>query len=547
MRARRIFFIMLLMFLVFNIFFFRLFQLQILKSGTFSVMAVDQRNLKLQLGSGRGNIFDRNGVSLLDSRDEKAIVIFPDYIKGMEEEIVSRYSWLQNIEDILSNQGPRPFVLTTFLNEEELVGEKLPPGTSIMDYNVRYGPNNLAPHVVGHLNRIDGYGVAGLELYYDSILSPSHSPTVSAVVDGRRRLVSGIGYRYFENTDILKPYNLHLTLDVDIQKVVEEVMEKRITKGAVVVMDPFSGDVLAMASMPDFDPNNIAQLYSNTEESEALLARFPFLNRSIRSFFPGSTIKVILAAAALDSGEYTLDHKFNCPGYIEIGKDRKKCNVEHGHGELSLADALAYSCNVVFMEIGLNLGGKTFLEYAHKFGLGEKTGINLQLERPGILPSSGMGIGSLALASIGQGEMGITPLQMARAYSVVANGGYLIEPRLVDKITTKNNITVKQYPTATSEKVLDTNIVSELQKIMHGVTKVGTGRDAASSLYNAAGKTGTAQTGRIIDGKEELYYWFAGFAPLENPQYVVAVFLEKKSEVTPARIFREIMEKVIQL
>lgn len=396
----------------------------------------------------------------------------------------------------------------------------------------------MAPHIVGYLNKIDNTGAAGIELSFDKELSAPYSSAVAAIVDGHGRLIPGIGYRQYKNRHILKPYNVHLTLDSYIQCSIEKIMAANIKKGAVVVIHPFTGDILAMSSEPGFTPNNVGKFFLNTEKSKELYAEEPFLNRGIRSFFPGSTFKIVAAVAALESGSYHTGSEFNCAGFIQLGRDSIGCS--NRHGKVTLAEALAVSCNVTFIEIGLHLGSEAILQQAQKFGFGKKINLPLQGERSGNLPDSDMNLGVLALACIRQGDVGVTPLQIARAYAVIANGGYLVTPRLVTKITSRNGFLLRDFCPTPRKRIIQTATAAKLKMMLHKAVEEGTGKEATSKFFNVAGKTGTAETGTTKDNEEEFHCWFVGFAPLENPAYVIVIFVEESKGVTPAEIFRKI-------
>ncbi len=545
-RSRRIFLVMGVMFLIFSVYVLRLFQLQILQNSALASIAARQRTQKLLLQCGRGDIFDRHGISLLDSWEEEVLVVFPALIRGREQEIVADYPWVPYIEGILRKKvrGDRPYILARTNRHESMTGKELPEGIGLLTLKTRYGQGYLAPHVVGYLNKIDNTGVAGIEFFFDEELRAPYYSAVAAVVDGHGRLIPGIGYRHHNNLHNRKPYNVHLTLDSHLQRSVEKVMAATIVKGAVVVMHPFTGDILAMASKPSFAPNNVGDFFLDTKESRKLYAQKPFLNRTVRSFFPGSTFKMVVAAAALESGYYYADFEFNCHGFIQFGRDNIGCT--NRHGKINLTEALAVSCNVAFIEIGLQLGSKAIWQQSQEFGFGEKVNLPLQGERSGNLPDSEMNLGILALACIGQGDVSVTPLQVARAYAVVANGGYLVRPRLVDKLTSRKGLTVRSFRPSTREKIIQTTTASKLKMMLHEVVEDGTGEEAASRFFDVAGKTGTAETGDIKDDKEELHYWFAGFIPLANPTYVIVVFIEEGKGVTPAEIFRKITEKIVR-
>ncbi len=260
-RNRRIFFVMIVMFLIFSIYILRLFQLQILQNSVLASIAAGQRTQKLLLQCGRGDIFDRHGVSLLDSWEEEVLVVFPAVIRGREQEIIIDYPWIPCIENILQEEVRRdqPYILARNSRSKNIIVEELPEGIDLLTLKTRYGPAYLAPHVVGYLNKADNTGVAGIEFSFDEELSAPYHSAVAAIVDGHGRLIPGIGYRKYKNVHILKPYNVHLTLDSHLQRSVEKIMSASIEKGAVVIMHPFTGDILAMASKPGFRPDNVGK------------------------------------------------------------------------------------------------------------------------------------------------------------------------------------------------------------------------------------------------------------------------------------------------
>ena len=547
-RCRRIFFIMIITLFIFNLYALRLAQIQLLQSRPLTALAVGQRTESLILAGSRGDILDRNGMSLTDTFTRSALVALPGILSGREEEVAAEYSWVPGVEQLVrDDKSPRPLVLAENIDSLLLENMPLPGGIIRTEISTRYGPDRLAPHVVGYTDHRDG--IKGIERSFNEELSPQRPCSVVAMVDGRRRLIPGLGYRFWTDSRATKPYNVHLTLDRGVQQAVEQIMDRRIARGAVVVMDPWTGDLLAMASLPAFDQIDIGAVYSEAEGDTGLLEASPFMNRAISSYPPGSTFKMVAAAAYLDSGGKAGDFTYYCPGYIEVGDRRIFCANHRAHGHVDLTEAMAQSCNGAFITLGWELGAETLLEYAEALGFGRKAGLPLEFEAQGNLPPEGIDRGILALSSMGQGPVDVTPLQLARAYSAVANGGYLPAPRLVDRISTRGGITIKKYPVHRSARVLEPGALKALNDMLHQVTTSGTGRAAASPLFEAAAKTGTAQTGRVMeDGREKMLYWIAGFAPREAPRYTLVVFIEEAiGNATSAAVFKEITEAIWNL
>jgi penicillin-binding protein 2 len=261
----------------------------------------------------------------------------------------------------------------------------------------------------------------GLELYFNEQLSASRPTTLAAVVDAQSRLVAGLGYRDWRDDNPRSPHDVVTTLDSRIQALTETIGKKYLEQGAIVVLEPKTGDILAMASFPDYPA---ARMYSGISQAELdelnKDPRLPFINRAIHAYAPGSVFKLVLAAAALDSG--LANHLYTCEGGIGVGDRTFSCYNGNAHGQLTLKKALADSCNAYFIHLGQLLGREQVLEYARRFGLGEATGITLYGEKAGRLPTLDElpFLGDLANTSIGQGLVATTPLQLARLVTIIS-------------------------------------------------------------------------------------------------------------------------------
>lgn len=526
----------------------RLGYLQLLKNNKLTAEAVRQRSQTVLLNYRRGEILDRHGISLLGGGEEKLLVVFPGLLGNDDAEAAK----------MVAHRFPRaaaagsPFVALRNVDarEEETFKELQTPGLLVIPSWRRYGHQALATHVAGHIGSYDGEGKVGLELTFNNELK--NSPTVlAAIVDNNHNLVEGLGYRLWENGDTgSKSLDLILTIDHRIQEKVENIMDARMVKGAAVVMEPHSGEILAMASRPNYLQADLSGYLNNTAQQQDFLSSKPFINRSILSYPPGSIFKIVVAAAALDTGRARLNQSFYCPGYIRVGDQVFHC--QHGpHGKVTLAEAFAHSCNAAFIELALDLGKETICQYAEALGLGRETGIPLGsaeqggeakgcIPRPEEMPF----LGDLALAALGQGQVETTPLQVACLTAAIANGGYSVEPRLVKSIQNRQGLIFTKFSTAAPQKVLKTLTVNKLRFMMLGVVEYGTGKAAGSSTLILGGKTGTAETKRIVKGRPELYSWFTGCVPLEDCQAVVTVFVEEPLQGNAAEIFKEIAQEV---
>ena len=356
----------------------------------------------------------------------------------------------------------------------------------------RYGYSLLASHAVGYINTVDNRGISGIEGQYDEILRGNKPEYIAAMVDAGQHIIPGLGYKRLKIGSGTEPCNVVLTLDSRIQKSVESVIEGKISKGAVLVLRPSTGEILAMVSRPNFDANNVSE-YLNQNSA-------PLLNRTVSSYQPGSVFKLAVAAAALESNIVSPDDVFSDPGYIDVNKLRfKGWDYESGgRGQLTFTEAMAYSSNPVFIQVGLKLGAEKLLFYAREFGFGYHTELNFDGEANGNLPSAkNMYPGDLANLAIGQGSFEATPLQIAVLVSTIVNDGIKVQPCLVHKLTTEDGTNIRTFPLSQGTRVISQSTALKMREMMVAVTRYGTGHEAYVKGYGSAGKTGTAETGRI--------------------------------------------------
>jgi len=338
-------------------------------------------------------------------------------------------------------------------------------------------------------------------------------------------------------------YNVVTTLDADIQRMAEEALEKGAKRGAVVILDPNTGDVLALASWPVFNPN--AFVPTITPEAFKALAsdpNIPLLPRAFRSAYPpGSTFKVIVGLAALESGSIKPDSEFSCPAALEIGNRTFHNWKKTGSGMLDFVEALTQSCDTYFYQVGIKTGSKPITDWATKDGLGAKTGIPIFGEAEGRVPTDeymekvyGRKLlnGDIANLAIGQGDLLVTPLQLAQAMGAIGNGGTLYQTRLVRQVQTIDSRIVTAYEVRVKEQLdIDPKILAVIKKAMVDVVsgRGGTASEARIENVDVAGKTGTAQWGP--KNHERTAAWFAGFAPADKPKYAFAALYEGAANV----------------
>ncbi len=547
---------------------FRLYQLQIWQGEYFKNLAENNRLRIQEIPAPRGIIYDREGVPLVESspsfdvslirqdvRDFHPLVqILSQTLSMSPEKIYAR------LDGSKGSSVAHPLKIKTNISRKELAAIEIRrlelPGVMVdMVIRRNYPYNNLAAHLIGYLGEISqeelekeeyinhkmGYvvGKYGIEQRFELELMGEPG--------GRQLEVNALGrkVRVLGYVDPNPGNNLFLTLDLELQKAAEEAMAGK--RGALVAMDPQNGDILALVSKPDFNPNFFARGVS-PEYWRYLInnpAR-PLQNRATQSQYPpGSVYKIITALAALEEGLITPQTSFHCPGSFHFGNREYHCWRKEGHGLVSLRRAIVESCDVYFYILGLKLGVDRLAKYAQGLGLGRITGFPLGNEKPGLIPTSSWKMKRLGIPwqpgenlsiAIGQGYNLVTPLQIACTISAIANGGRYYRPRILKYIQAPHGEILQEFfPRA--EKII--NISPETLRVISealwGVVNSpgGTGGRARIEGFDVAGKTGTAQVIQRREGRAENlgsefkdHAWFACFAPLHHPQITVVVLIE---------------------
>lgn len=527
----------------------RLIYLQVIEGPKLATQSLISRVQEVPMEVARGEIFDRNGTPLTNTAWHFSIVIFPAQIKDVNKAARELSDTIGiagvKIESRIREEN-RAFKIKTDVDAvtAQRINAKNIPGVVAVAERMRYGASSVAAHVVGYINTADNRGMSGIEKYYDEMLRGSQPDYVAAIVDAGQQVIPGLGYKRLKINESQGPSNIVLTIDSRIQKIVETIMDKYVHKGAVVIMKPTTGEILAMSSRPNFDANQLGD-YLAREDS-------PLLNRAVASYQPGSVFKLVVAAAALETGIVKLTDEFFDKGYIDVNNLRfKGWDYERGgRGNLTFLDAMAYSSNPVLIEVGLRLGAERMITYGQRLGFGHKTKLNLDGETGGNLPASdGLYPGDIANMAIGQGLIEATPVQIAGLISTIVNDGIKVEPYIVSHLTTNEGMVLKKNQPARGARIISRTTAWQLRQMMAAVTQYGTGQAAAVEVYGSAGKTGTAETGRISSsGKSINHAWFAGYAPLDNPQYAVVVFVEEgmSGGDVAAPIFSEILTEVLK-
>lgn len=531
----------------------KLFYLQILHGPELALEGLSIRVQELPVEVARGEILDRNRLPLTNTTQEYSIIVFPGQVENKTAQALDKLATLVPLQPEQIEVGLRrlhaseyPFRLARGIDSTvvQQINALQLPGIVAVAEKVRYGHGTLASHVVGYINTADNKGVSGIEGMYDELLHGSQPEYVAAIVDASHSLIPGLGYKRMKLTADNQENNVVLTIDKQIQQKTEEVMDHTIVKGAVVIMCPTTGEILAMASRPAFNANNLSQYL---EQNSA-----PLLNRAISAYQPGSVFKLVVAAAALENKTIRMDDVFFDPGYIDVNNVRFQGwdYEQNPKGNLTITEAMAHSSNPVFIQVALKLGADKLITMARKLGYGSRSKLDFLGESEGNVPEADeLYPGDLANLAIGQGFCEATPVQIAQTVATIVNDGIKVEPYIVSTLTSMDGTTVKNFQSSSGTRVMSRTTAEKLRTMMTAVTKYGTGQAAYVEEFGSAGKTGSAETGRInITGKGINHAWFAGFTPLDHPKYVIVVFVEEgmSGSNVAAPIFREIATAILK-
>ncbi len=551
----------------------RLWYLQVQHGEEYRKQAESNRVRSLDVIAPRGNILDRRNRPIVTNRPTFNVV----WIRGagaLDDDLLKRMARILDVEitDLLAeirraSGSPRhlPIRLATDIDWETVAyienNRMQLPGIQIEIVPQRvYHYGNLASHLLGYLGEIskkelkkvdpaiyhggDLIGKMGIEKLREEQLRGEK---------GRKYMeVNALGFeqRRLKGIEPLPGNDLQLTIDIDLQIAAEQMMAENDKAGAVVVMDVNNGRLLTLVSAPSLSLEDFSGRIS-TEVWNSYLKnpRHPLLNKIVQGQYPpGSTYKIVTALAGLAEGVITPETVIYCPGHYKLGRRTYRCWKKVGHGAVSLNRALAESCDVYFYQVGQRLGVDRLARYAHMFGLGERTGIEMEYEKRGLVPTAAWkkkvkGVpwqdGETLSVAIGQGFDLATPIQICAMTAALANGGTLYRPQVVESVRDPDGRIVREYQPEIKRRF--SNQGRNLELIRRGLVaavnaKHGTGRRARLEGITVGGKTGTAQVVRIAQYKhlkeEEIPYryrdhaWFTCFAPAENPEIAVTVLVE---------------------
>lgn len=408
----------------------------------------------------------------------------------------------------------------------------------VISYPKRY--SSYACHVIGYCG-FDGGGVSGAEKAFDGQLE-SGRVTVTARIetDANGRVL--VGEKIEVQNSEFPAQGVVLTVDGDIQKAVEDALDSSGAQcAAAMVIDVETGAIKACVSRPAFNQYDIASALDNPDS--------PLINRAFLPFSVGSVFKTVVAAAALENGIGS-DFSYECTGSVTLNGVTFSCHKKDGHGVLDMKGAVANSCNTYFIALALETGAQNIVETAEKFGFGRETFFaDGMISRSGNLPQKVDSKAATANLSFGQGELTATPVQICAMMAAVANGGYYVEPYLVEGEVGADGVFVKRHSYSERKQVITAETAEQLQKFLAAVVEEGSGKRAKSDIVACSGKTATAQTGRFDEDGEIYNAWFAGYFPAESPKYAVVILKEDGGEgaISCAPVFKEIAEQITVL
>ncbi len=529
----------------------RLWFLQVIDGKKYRELAEGNRLKIIRTPAPRGIIYDRYGIPLVKNIPSFSVSITPYNIKNIDIDGLSELLGLkqQELNNLLSDRVNEfiPVKLKQGLSFEEVARIEARrsdfPGLFIeIDVGREYPFGKVGAHIIGYLGKINPnqlntpelrnfpldalIGQWGIEAMFDSHLRGSPGERIIETDALGREL------RLLRETMPVKGRDIELTIDINMQKAVEDAFADK--AGALVAINPKTGEILALESLPSFDPNSFSNGINNKDWKRLMEdKKRPMMNRAVQSQYPpGSVFKIITAIAAVEEGVIDADEKIKCNGGITYGKWRFGCWRKEGHGYVDLHRAIVESCDTYFYELGKRLGIEKIYKYATAFGLGKETGISLipLKERRGLIPNAEWKrekkrqpwyLGDTFNSSIGQGFIATTPIQTAVMMATLANGGIVHKPTFIKgaSIVEKNKVSIKPETIR-----LINNALKEVVNAPNGTAK------GAKSLNTViSGKTGTAQTvGKKRGGTSRLadHAWFVAFAPHDDPEIALSVFVE---------------------
>lgn len=511
----------------------KIFYIQVIDYKKLNSLANSLWSRNLPIAADRGKIYSSDGVVLADNITTVSLVLIPNQISnkgdvvrdiaailGVPEEVIREHVYKKSSMERVHPEGRR-----LSYDIAEKINALNYDGVYLLKESKRYYPyDNLLSHSLGYVG-IDNQGLSGLELLYDDVLK-GEGGSIKYFSDAKgKRLKEASVYEEAANG-----LDVYLTINFELQSTLERELNNVMTKynadGAWgIAMNPKSGEILAISSRPDFNPNN----YSDYDINE--------INRNMAiwaSYEPGSTFKILTLSASVEEGTVDLlNDRFYDGGSVNVDGARIKCWKAGGHGDESFLEVVQNSCNPGFVELGNRLGTERLFNYINKFGYGKKTGIDLNGEATGIIfPVNKVGPVELATTSFGQG-VSVTAIQQITAVSAAINGGKLYTPYVVKRISSDTGDIIKENSSKFVRNVISDNTSKTVRMALESVVALGTGRNAYIDSYRVGGKTGTAQ--KVKDGRYMVGNYivsFIGFLPADDPEVVVYIAIDNAKGIT---------------
>ena len=550
---------------IFLILVYGLWRLQVMQSDYYSLAAEKNRIRNVPVLAPRGKILDREGRTIVDNYPSFSALLLRDSTRDLnaDADLISHGLHLNpdevraRIKRFASMPQYQPIFLKEDITPDELQfieahRNELPELDTIMAHRRLYPRNGFMAHLIGYVGEVsddmlnqpafelynpgDVVGISGVERQYNSLLMGKNGSR-QALVDSHGREVGRLG-----ETEAIPGKQLKLTIDLDLQIAAEEQLQGK--NGAIVAMDPHTGEILAMASGPTFDPNDFAVRVSRDEWNKLVAdPDKPLLNKAIQAqLAPGSTFKIIMSVAGWQE-HIAQDLHVNCTGGADFYGRRFGCWVKSGHGSVTLEKAIYQSCDVFFYTLANKLGIERIAKYATDFGLGQKTGIDLPNEVSGVMPSEEWKIrnfkqkwfaGETISVGIGQGAIAITPVQLLRAFSAISMGGKMVVPHVINPVDMPPGYVEAAKYTEVKQVPMDPNGWTFITDAMSRVLlPEGTAPSAHIPGIEIAGKTGSAQVVSLalrakVKNQDEFAQngWFVGFTPRRNPDIVVCILFQ---------------------
>ena len=537
----------------------RLYYLMIIEAPTYQELAQDLHERERKIKAARGEIVDCNGVVLARNETvctisvvhsqiqnkEVVIQVLAELLELEEAEVRKKVEKVSSMEKIKSNVSKQ---VGDAIRECELPGVKVDE-----DFKRYYPYKELASKVLGFTGG-DNQGIIGLEVKYEKYLKGENG-IILTTTDARGVELDGIAERRKEP---VPGKTLQLSLDYNVQKYTQQVAEKLMQQKQadavqIILMNPQNGEVIAMVNVPEFNLNDPFTLpegvYANSDKEKQELLNLMWRNSCINDTYePGSTFKIITASAALEAGVVKLDDMFQCPGYRTVEDRNIRCHKVGGHGSETFVEGVQNSCNPVFIDLGMRLGVSKFYSYFEKFGLLDKTNVDLPGEA-GTIMHKKENIKAVELATLSFGQsFQVTPIQMATTVSSLINGGKRVTPHLGTNILDENGEVFKEFKYSVKEDIVDPEVSETMRVILESVVSEGSGKNAYIEGYKIGGKTATSQT--LPRSANRYISSFIGFAPADDPSILAIALVHDPKGVyyggtIVAPIVREIFENVL--